>query len=116
MNRKLAFALVSACMAAGPAFADDITVDPNPFVSTLTRAQVTEELMQFRHSGVNPWADDYNLMASGGTTTRAEVQAAYRASRDEVAAFTGEDSGSAYMSRMAAASAHPPMRTLAKSE
>ena len=72
---------------------------------------------QFRHSGVNPWADDYNQLAQfHSTSTRAEVQAAYRASRDEVAAFTGEDSGSAYMSRMAAASTHLPMRTLAQSE
>ena len=37
------------------------------------------------------------------------------ASRDEVSAFTGEDSGSAYMSRMAAERPQPPMSTLAKS-
>jgi len=117
MNRNFALALVSACMAAGPAFADDITVDPQPFVSTLTRAQVKEELNQFRHSGVNPWADDYNQMAqSGSTSTRAEVQAGYLASRDEVSAFNGEDSGSAYMSRMAAERAQPPMSTLAKGQ
>lgn len=114
MNRNFALTLVSACIAAGPAFADDITVDPQPFVSTLTRAEVKEELSQFRHSGVNPWADEYNQMAqSGSTSTRAEVQARYLASRDEVSAFTGEDSGSAYMSRMAESS-QPPMSTLAK--
>jgi hypothetical protein len=117
MNRNLALALVSACMAAGPAFADDITVDPHPFVSTLTRAQVQEELNQFRHGGVNPWADAYNLVPQPrGTSTRAEVKAAYLASRNEAAAFNGEDSGSASMSRMAAASAQPVMSALAKRE
>ncbi|AMO24085.1 hypothetical protein GCM10027034_17640 [Ramlibacter solisilvae] len=117
MNRNIALALVSACMAAGPAFADDITVDPQPFVSTLTRAQVMEELNQFRRSGVNPWADDYNQLAQfRSTSNRAEVRAEYLASRGEVEAFTGEDSGSAYISRMAAMSAHPAMRTIAQGE
>jgi Domain of unknown function (DUF4148) len=114
MNRNFTLPLVSACIAAGPAFADDISLDPQPFVSTLTRAQVNEELNQFRHS-VNPWADDYSQMAqSGSTSTRAEVQAGYLASRDEVAAFTGEDSGSVYMSRISVESSQPPMSTLAK--
>lgn len=117
MNRNFALALVSACVAAGPAFADDITVDPNPFVSTLTRAQVREELNQFRHGGVNPWADEYNLQPPPrGTSTRSEVKAAYLAARDEVAAFNGEDSGSVYMSHMASARRQVPMSTFAKRE
>jgi hypothetical protein len=62
MNRKFALALVIAAAAAGNAFADDITVDPVTFQSTISRA---------------------------------EVRAAYIASRDAVAAMTREDSGSA---------------------
>ena len=60
MNRYFALALFVACAASGPALADDITIDPHPFVSTASRAQVMAELQQYRQSGVNPWADDYN--------------------------------------------------------
>jgi hypothetical protein len=66
MNRKLAIALVIATAAVGNAFADDISVDPVPFQST---------------------------------ASRADVRAAYIASRDAVAAMTREDSGSAYITR-----------------
>ena len=98
MNRQLAIALVLA--AAGNAFADDITVDAAPFVSTATRAHVQAELQQFRQSGVNPWALDFNPVAQfRGNATRAQVTAAYIASRDAVAAFGGEDSGAAYLAR-----------------
>lgn len=104
MNRNLAFAMAVACVAAGPAFADDITVDPNPFVSTLSQAQVREELRQFRRSGVNPWADEYDQLAQfRSTRTRGEVTAEFVASRNVVAAFMGEDSGSDYLAHAAAA-------------
>ena len=104
MTRNFAFALCIASASIGTAFADDITIDPTPFVSTMTRAQVKEELRQFQASGVNPWADDYNPIAQARSTmTRAEVQAAYLAARNEVAALDGEDSGSSYLTRMAAA-------------
>jgi hypothetical protein len=58
------------------------------------------EMHQFRRSGINPWADEYNqipLMRSG--LTRAEVTAEYLRSRDVVGALNGEDSGSVYLAR-----------------
>ena len=68
MNRKSLIALAIVA-ASGAAFADDITVDTTPFVSTATRAEVCAE---------------------------------YIAQRDRVAAFTGEDSGSAYLAQQRA--------------
>lgn len=103
MNRTLALALSLACAAAvAPVRADDITVDPNPFISAKTRAEVMEDLRQYQQAGINPWADDYNHLAQAPSSlTRAEVTAEFMASRNAVAAFSGEDSGSSYMSRMA---------------
>lgn len=100
MNRNLAIAIALGCAACGAAFADDITVDPIPFVSTASRLEVQEELRQFLNARVNPWADDYNPLASfRGTMTRAQVTAGYLAMRDTVAAFAAEDSGSSYLAR-----------------
>jgi hypothetical protein len=46
----------------------------------------------------NPWSTQYNPLANfTSQRTRAQVQADYVADRDRVAAFTGEDSGSAYL-------------------
>ena len=102
MNRYLVTVIAAACAAAGTAFADDITVDPHPFTSTLSRAQVQEQLQQFRRSGVNPWADDYDQLAHAPSAmTRAEATAGYLAARTSVAAYSAEDSGSSYMARMA---------------
>jgi hypothetical protein len=101
MNRNLASALVIAAAAvAGNAFADDITIDNTPFTGTLTRAEVQAALAQYKAAGVNPWSTQYNpLKAFRSTTTRAEVVAEYIASRDQVAALNGEDSGSAYLAQ-----------------
>jgi hypothetical protein len=91
---------VSLAFGASHAVADDITIDPNPFVSTATRAQVQQEMRAFRQAGVNPWSDSYDALAQfRSTTTRAEVMAQFHASRNEVAALTGEDSGSIYLAR-----------------
>lgn len=103
MNRHFALALVAAAAAAGPAFADDITIDPTPFVSTRSRAEVIGEMQQFRHSGANPWADEYNPLAEfRSDRTREQVTLEYLASRDSVAALNGEDSGSMYLARITA--------------
>lgn len=100
MNRNHALSLAFALAAAGNAFADDITIDPHPFVSTASRAEVQEELRQFRMSGNSPWADDYNPIAQfRGGMTRAQAIAGYMGSRDAVSAFTAEDSGSTYLAR-----------------
>lgn len=101
MNRTCLVSAAIALAAAGSAWADDITIDPNPFVSTASRAQVKAELMQFRQAGVNPWADDYDQLAQFRSgITRAEATAGFLRSRAAVAAYTSEDSGSSYMARM----------------
>ena len=100
MNRKIALALVATLAVAGNAFADDITIDDNAFVPARSRAEVQAELAQFKQSGVNPWANTYNqLRGFQSTKTRAQVAGEYLAARDQVAALTGEDSGSATLSR-----------------
>jgi hypothetical protein len=100
MNRKLALAIVAASFAAGNAFADDITIDTTPFTSTKSRAEVQAELAKPHGPGGSPWSMRYNPLAGfKSTLTRAQVQAEYIASRDEVAALNGEDSGSAYLAR-----------------
>ncbi|HMA08735.1 MAG TPA: DUF4148 domain-containing protein [Ramlibacter sp.] len=107
MNRKLAFILVLAAAAAGNAFADDITIDTTPFVSTKSRAQVQAELKQFQQSGSDPWAMQYDPLARfTSSRSRAQVEAEYLASRQEVAAMTGEDSGSAYLARNESVAGH----------
>jgi hypothetical protein len=97
MNRNTVIALVLAA-AAGTSFADDITVESRPFTSTATRAEVQAELKSFKQSGVNPWSNQYNPLAQfSSQRTRAAVTAEYINAREEVAAFNGEDSGSAYL-------------------
>ena len=99
MNRTYALALV-VTLAAGNALADDITVDTTPFASAASRAQVRAELDQFKQSGSNTWSTQYNPLAKfRSQLTRAEVVSEFIADRAEVAAFTGEDSGSAYLAR-----------------
>lgn len=103
MNRHIAIAILIACGSTASAYAaGDITVDPNPFVSTASRAQVREELAAFRHGGVDPYADSYNQLSQfHGGLTRSEVKAEFRAGRNEAEAFSGEDSGSIYLARKA---------------
>lgn len=99
MNRKIALALILASTGA-VAYADDITMDPVPFTSTLTRAQVMQDLQQYRRAGVNPWADDYNQLAQFRSgLSREQVVAEFKLSRDSMSALNGEDSGSMYLAR-----------------
>lgn len=113
MNLNFVLPLVLACASASSAIADDITIDPHPFVSTLTRVQVAQDLRDFR-AGVNPWADDYNHIAAvGSSRTRADARAEFVAERGAVAAFNGEDSGSHYLMRVAATKAWPAKSEIA---
>jgi hypothetical protein len=97
MNRISVIAIVLATMGGTAAYAGDITVDTTPFVSTRTRAEVQAQLAQ---PGPNVWSTSYNQLAQfHPQRTRAEVKAEYLASRPQVQAFTGEDSGSAYLIR-----------------
>jgi hypothetical protein len=111
MNRNIVLAALFAVTISGNAFADDITIDTTPFVSTRTQAEVQAELVQFKKSGTSPWSIQYNPLASFKSTVSSEqVTAEYIASRSEVAAFNGEDSGSSYL---AATRAHDAGATLA---
>jgi len=117
MNRNLAAGLslatvVAAAAAAAAALilprnafagditAGDISIDPTPFVGTRTKAEVRDELLkgprQFRHD------TDWGEQQSGGAPyksglSRRDVRADYEATRDQVQALTGEDSGSNYL-------------------
>ena len=100
MNRNFALSLLLVAGGALHAYADDITIAPTPFVSSAARAEVMGDLQQFRQSGVDPWALDYNPthhFVSG--RTREEVKAEYISSRDQVSALNGEDSGSVYLAQ-----------------
>lgn len=100
MNRYALVIALATVAAAGQTFADDITIDTNPFSSSVSRAQVQADLQQFRAAGVNPWSQAYQPLNSfRSAKTRAEVTSEYLRSRDAVAAFTGEDSGSARLAR-----------------
>jgi hypothetical protein len=100
MNRNIASALVVAAAAlAGSAFAETPGVDL-PFHGTKTRAEVQADLAAYKQAGINPWSTQYNPLKSfKSAASRQQVVADYIAARDNVAAFTGEDSGSAYLAQ-----------------
>jgi hypothetical protein len=109
MNRTLiaAVALV-AVSAASSAFAESPLAGNTQFTGAKSRAEVQAELQQYQAAGVNPWSQGYNpLRGFQGARTRAQVTAEYVQSRDATAAFTGEDSGSAYLSSRAPSVAAP---------
>jgi hypothetical protein len=93
--------LAAAC--ASPAFADEAEGSQNgqpELQSPTTRAQVNAELQAYRHAGINPWASAYNpLRQFRSERTRAQVRAELVQAREEAAAMTAEDSGSAYLAR-----------------
>jgi hypothetical protein len=101
MNAIKHIVSIALVAAAGTALAESPTAEP-AFASTATRAQVQAELAAYRKAGVNPWSTTYNPLRSfQGTLTREQVAADYLASRNAVAATTGEDSGSAYFAQFA---------------
>ena len=113
MNRT-SLLIAALSFAAFAAHADD--ADPSgQFAATVTgnatRAQVQSQFVGYKQAGVNPWSTAYNPLKSfQSARTRADVTGEYLASRAAVAAMTGEDSGSAYLS---ARSATPVARQLA---
>ena len=98
MNRTLIAAI--ALVAASSAFAESpLAGTGTQFTAAKSRADVQAELQQYKASGVNPWAQSYNPLRSFQSgKTRAQATAEYLQSRDETAALTAEDSGSAYLS------------------
>jgi len=98
MTRTIAIATI-AFAAASSAFAESPLADTTQFTGARSRAEVQAELQQYQAAGVNPWSQSYNqLRGFQSAKTRAQVTAEYLRSRDETAALTGEDSGSAYLS------------------
>jgi adenine-specific DNA methylase len=112
-QRSLAMTLgvaAIAVLAAGSAFADDPTPDRTAqVVSQKSRAEVASELAQARRDGsAKLWSFSYqnkvqNLVRSEKVRTdvKSEVLAARRTG--ELNAFVGEDSGSFWLARQAAA-------------
>lgn len=101
MNTKITVSsLVLAAAFAGNALAESPIEGNDSFAAARTRAEVQAELGAYRQAGVNPWSTWYNPLRSfQSQTSREAVVADYLASRDQVQAFTGEDSGSAYLAR-----------------
>jgi hypothetical protein len=105
---RIAIATAVLATAAFGAMADEADGSQYAvqFNGAKTRAEVQAELAQFKQAGVNPWSIQYNPLNSfRGSKTRAQVQAEYLADRDAVAAFTAEDSGSAYLAARKAGTA-----------
>jgi hypothetical protein len=98
MNRYIATVALATAAFAGNVFAETPTVVTEQFKSTATRAQVQADLAAYKQAGVNPWSTQYNpLRTFKSAASRADVTGAYVASRDQVAALNGEDSGSAWL-------------------
>ena len=112
MHAKTTVAALLLAAFAGSALADDPTIVNEQFAGSRTRAEVNAELAAYRAAGVNPWANSYQpLKYFRSATSREAVVADYLASRNEVRALTGEDSGSAYFAQ--ARGVHFPSSTLA---
>jgi hypothetical protein len=98
MNRKSALIVLALAAAAGSAFADDITIDNTPFVSTLSRDEVMAQFVQYQQTGINPHSISYNpLKYFHSVNSREQVQQEFVASREVVQAMNGEDSGSSWL-------------------
>ena len=110
LNSIAAIAIaIAATGSAGSAFADDITIDTQTFVSTRTRADVKAEMLQARADGsMAAWVAEAGsapvTLAMSRQVTRQEVLADMRINREArlaSVAMTGEDSGSFYLSQVA---------------
>lgn len=98
MNRNAITAIALAAAFAGNAFAEGPILEDAPFVGAKTRAEVQADLAAYKRAGVNPWSTSYNpLRGFVSTKSRAQVAGEYISARDQVAAFTSEDSGSAWL-------------------
>jgi hypothetical protein len=112
MNRNLASTLTitataaaafaMAALACNNAYADDITVDNTPFVSSKTRAEVQAEVTgQDMIIASSEWATQMNEpRRTTSDFTRAQATAEYLAARREVSALNAEDSGSFYFAML----------------
>jgi hypothetical protein len=99
-----AAALAFAAIASSNAYADDITVDNTPFVSSKTRAEVQAEVMgqsQALSIASSEWSTQLNHAPQPKSDfTRAQATAEYLAARHQVSALNSEDSGSSYFASL----------------
>jgi hypothetical protein len=110
MNRSIATMLgivaaaaaAAIAMASGKAFADDITTETKPFVSTKSRAEIQSDLLKnsrLASEESSEWTTQYNQGHQVKSSyTSQQARADYAASREEVMQLNGEDSGSSYFS------------------
>jgi hypothetical protein len=93
MNRKSLAAALVLIASAGSVLADDISGEDRAIAVRQPTAVAPAQ-----RATVNVYAKDYNPLHSfQGVKTRAQVTAEFQASREEVAAFTREDSGAAWL-------------------
>lgn len=94
----IAGAAATAMSLPRTAYADDITIETKPFVSSRTRTEVHDELLgQARQvrAGATEWSQQQGTVLKGQVTV-PEVRAEFVANRREVTALTAEDSGSSW--------------------
>ena len=96
MTRTIASAVAIAAAMAGNAFADDIAIDPQPLVLKKSRAEVQADL---KKPGTSFGSSQYGMPQVKSGKSSKQLMNEYVAARREVAAFNGEDSGSAYLAR-----------------
>ncbi|MBC5781425.1 hypothetical protein H8N03_00630 [Ramlibacter sp. USB13] len=104
MNHKSLILGLSIAAAAASVSAESYTEYNTPFVSTASPVAVLAKDVPATSSVNNPSSTSYNPLAGFQTDRgRRAVQSEYIEDRERVAAFTGEDSGSAYLSGRPAA-------------
>jgi hypothetical protein len=97
---SVAAATLAAALMSGNALAEGPISDQQPFVGSLSRAEVKAELMKDRQL-VSSYGSEWNLqqhaaVQPASSTTRAQVRAEYIAAREQVRAMTAEHGGSGY--------------------
>ena len=115
MNRNIASSLclgtaavafaAAATMAAGSAYADDITIDTMPAVLSAPRAVIKAQALD--RSATDEWTLQHNQVPQPTSDlTAAKAKADYAAVRDQVRALNAEDSGSTYFWKMPRGATH----------
>lgn len=98
VRQVLACAASSLLLLAPPVAADDITLEMTQFQSLATRKEIRAQLTEFKRAGPPPWSISYNPLRSFMSTfSRTEVRREMAASRTEMQALHGEDSGSVFL-------------------
>jgi hypothetical protein len=113
-SASVALSIALAAVAAGAAmtnnaYAETPTIDNTHFVSTRTRAEVRAEITPGLLSAAGAewgYQNERAPQVSSGLT-RAQAQAQFQASREQVNALNSEDSGSSYLARHAASRTAP---------